>query len=260
MKFWNFKNVEGSDTEIELRIEGAIAADDDLWIYEWFQVTATSPNLFKQELANHAGKNITVWIDSNGGDVFAAAGIYNALKNHKGNVNVKIDGKAMSAASVIAMAGSEIEMSPVSIMMIHNPLTESAGDARDLRKTADVLDEVKETIINAYQLKTGRARNKIAKMMDDETWMSARTAIGEGFADKMLYTNGQAENSIQNNLLCSAMQIRNSSNDILKSFLERHPLENLENNQENKNEDNETNLAELYNLKNSLNERKKNLC
>ncbi|MDD5016889.1 MAG: Clp protease ClpP [Eubacteriales bacterium] len=190
MGFWKFiKNAatEAEPEEIVLRIEGEIVDDDDLWLYEWFGIKAISPNTFKEELENYAGKDITVWIDSYGGSVFAAAGMYNALMEHKGAVTVKIDGKAMSAASIIAMAGGKVLMSPVAIMMIHNPLTEVYGYATDLRKTADVLDEVKEAIMNAYQVKTNRSRNKLSQMMDDESWMSAKTAIKEGFADEMLY-------------------------------------------------------------------------
>ena len=195
MKFWNFIKNAATETEpesIELRIEGDIVSDDDVWMYEWFGESATSPNAFKSALAEHAGKDITVWVDSYGGDVFAAAGIYNALMEHRGKITVKIDGKAMSAASVIAMAGGEIHMSPVAMLMIHNPLTGAIGDAREMRHTADVLDAVKDSIINAYQLKTNKSRSKIAAMMDDETWMSARVAIKEGFADSMLYSTGPA--------------------------------------------------------------------
>ncbi len=190
MRFWSFVRNAATETQpehAELRIEGDIVDNEDAWIYEWFGIPAASPNAFKNELAQYAGLPITVWIDSYGGSVFAAAGIYNALKAHDGTVTVKIDGKAMSAATVIAMAGDELLMSPVAIMMIHNPLTEVYGYASDLRKLADVLDEVKETIINAYQLKTGRPRNKISAMMDDEEYMSAKKAIKEGFADGMLY-------------------------------------------------------------------------
>ena len=189
--FWNFKKSETE--EIELRIEGDIVDDDDVWVYELFNIKAVAPNVFREELKKYNGKNITVWIDSYGGSVFAAAGIYNALMEHKGEITVKIDGKAMSAASIIAMAGGKVLMSPVAIMMIHNPLTEVYGYATDLRKTADVLDEVKESIMNAYQIKTGRSRNKISQMMDDESYMSARTAIKEGFADEMMYADPKAE-------------------------------------------------------------------
>lgn len=193
-KFWNFiKNAatEAEPENIELRISGDIIDDEDAWLYEWCGIQASSPNAFKSELVNYSGKDITVWIDSYGGSVFAAAGIYNALKEHSGKVTVKIDGKAMSAASVIAMAGDEILMSPVAILMIHNPLAGVYGYSSDMRKTADVMDEIKETIVNAYQLKSGRSRNKISAMMDDETYMSAKTAVKEGFADGMLYTEGE---------------------------------------------------------------------
>lgn len=200
MKFWNFiKNDAAPDEDVELRITGEIIDDDWAWLYDWFDIPAASPNAFRQELKEHAGKNITVWIDSYGGSVMAGTGIYNALKEHKGKVTVKIDGKAMSAASVIAMAGDQILMSPGSLLMIHNPWTGVSGEAKDMRHTADVLDEVKEAIINAYQLKTKRSRNKISEMMDNETWMSARTAIAEGFADAMLYVeNKEAEPAAMN--------------------------------------------------------------
>jgi len=200
MKFWTFTNKssdEGTE-EAELRIEGDIVSDDDSWLYELFGMPATSPNMFKAELAKFKGKPLIVWIDSFGGDVFAAAGIYNALKEHDATITVKIDGKAMSAASVIAMAGDSVLMSPVAMMMIHNPLTFAVGDMHDLRHVADVLDSVKESIVNAYQLKTKHTRAKIAEMMDNETWMSAKAAMKDGFADGMLYAEENAQNLAQN--------------------------------------------------------------
>src|SRR5690606_37240246 len=127
------------------------------------------------------------------GVVWAAAGIYNALKEHQGRVTVKIDGKALSAASIIAMAGDEVLMSPAAVMMIHNPWVRAAGDAAELRHMAGVLDEIKEGIINAYQLKTGRPREEISRLMDEETWMSAQKAVELGFADGILYADGGVE-------------------------------------------------------------------
>jgi ATP-dependent Clp protease protease subunit len=219
-RFWTFKNL--SDEEAELRIEGEIVSDDDAWIYEWFGMPATSPNAFRQTLAEHKGKNLSVWIDSWGGDVFAAAGIYNALKEHKGKVTVKIDGKAVSAASIIAMAGDEVLMSPTSIMMIHNPWTVAVGEAKDMQHAAEVLNEVKEAIINAYQLKTGLSRNKISNLMDAETWMSARTAIADRFADGMLYTSSESEDSaVQNAFSFSRLAIQNSANAAMKRFFDK---------------------------------------
>jgi len=221
LKFWNFTKVknEADNTEsIELRIQGDIVSDDDAWIYEWFDIKATSPNAFKNELSEYKGKDIIVWIDSPGGDVFAAAGIYNALKEHQGKVTAKIDSLAASAASVIAMAADVLLMSPVAIMMIHNPLTYASGDMRDLRKTANVLDTVKDTIINAYASKTKKSREDISAMMDDETWMSANVAIKEGFADGILYEN-ETDQKVMNfsyNKLC----IQNSASQFAKKLLD----------------------------------------
>ncbi len=222
-RFWNFIKNEQDDTHVELRISGEIVSDDDAWIYEWYGIAAASPNAFRTELAEHKGKDITVWIDSYGGDVFAGAGIYNALKEHDGNVTVKIDGKAMSAASVIAMAGEEINMSPVGMLMIHNPWCSAIGEAKDMRHAADVLDEVKETIINAYQIKTKKSHKKISEMMDDETFMSAKKAVKEGFADKILYTDRADEDNmdpVENSFMFSSISIQNSIAASIKKFME----------------------------------------
>lgn len=177
MRFWNFT---GDD---ELRIDGDIVDDGDIWLYEWFGDPATSPNKFRDELKNHKGRPLTVTIDSYGGSVFAAAGIYNALREHGNKITVKIDGKAMSAASVVAMAGDDVLMSPVSVIMIHNPLTTIRDAyATELRRVADTLDEVKETIINAYQRHSKLSREDISALMDSEALMRATTAIERGFA------------------------------------------------------------------------------
>lgn len=228
-KYWKFiKNVatESVEEEIELRIEGEIIDDDYAWLYEWFDIPATSPNAFREELKQYANKNITVWIDSYGGSVFAAAGIYNALMEHKktgAKITTKADGKVMSAATIPYMAGDERLMGPMDIFMMHNPLTDASGYASDLRKAADVLDEVKETIVNAYQIGTGRSRAKISSMMDDETYMSARTAIKEGFATGMLYADKsepKVEDSVMDLKYSKILAIQNSANDSVKKFFE----------------------------------------
>lgn len=219
MKFWNFTNKSATETEpesAELRIDGDIVDDEDRWFYEWWGDPATSPNAFREELKICTGKPLTVWIDSYGGSVFAAAGIYNALREHKGGVTVKIDGKAMSAATIIAMAGDKIFISPTAIMMIHNPLTYAAGYASDLRKAADVLDTVKEAIMNAYVIKAKRSRAKISELMDAETYMSAKTAIKEGFADEMLYSESEAKPV---EMAFNRHAILNSTNDVIKRIV-----------------------------------------
>lgn len=221
MKFWNFIKNEQNEDEVELRISGEIMDDTRAWIYEWFGIPVASPNAFRRELAKYKGKNIKVWIDSFGGSVFAGAGIYNALKNHDGKVTTIIDGKAMSAASVIAMAGDVIYISLVGIIMIHNPWSEAVGEAKDMRHAADVLDEVKETIINAYQYKTGVSREKISEMMDNETFMSAKTALNEGFADEILHLDSDKGNTqVENDFMFSRLSIKNSMAHSMQEFFE----------------------------------------
>lgn len=150
----------------------------------WFDDDVT-PQIFKDEL-NAGSGDITVWINSPGGDCVAAAQIYNMLTQYKGNVTVKIDGIAASAASVIAMAGNMVLMSPVSMMMIHNPATVAFGDHAEMQKAIDMLAEVKESIINAYVIKTGLSRSKLSHLMDAETWMDANKAVELGFADDIV--------------------------------------------------------------------------
>lgn len=185
-RFWNWKTVENEGLkERTLFLNGTIAEES------WFDDDVT-PRIFKEELFSDSG-DITIWINSPGGDCIAAAQIYNMLMDYKGDVTIKIDGIAASAASVIAMAGTKVLVSPVSMMMIHNPATMAWGDSGDMKKAISMLDEVKESIINAYEIKTGMARNKLSHLMDLETWMSAGSAIDLGFADEMLTRNG-AEN------------------------------------------------------------------
>lgn len=228
MRFWNFiKNAatETQDETVELRIEGEIVDDDDAWIYEWFGIKAASPNSFREELAQFKGQDIVVWIDSYGGSVFAAGGMYNALMEHKktgAKITTKAGPKVMSAATIPFATGDERLMSPITIYMMHNPLTGVYGYASDMRKTADVLDEVKETIINAYQSSSGRSRAKISSMMDDETYMSARTAVKEGFATGILYTDSQAAEPIENSILFNRMSIQNSANNAMAQFIEQY--------------------------------------
>ena len=179
-KFWNWvKNEGGLSTERTLFLSGEISDE-------------VTPKLFKDEL--YAGEgDITVWLNSPGGDVFAAAQIYNMLRDYRGNVTIKIDGLAASAASVIAMAGNTVLVSPVAMMMIHNPATLAIGNARDMERAIAMLNEVKESILNAYEGKTGLSRARLSHMMDDETWFNAKKAVELGFADKILFDSGDAE-------------------------------------------------------------------
>lgn len=176
-KFWNFTEDENGGRVLELN--GTICEDG----WTWFD-DDVSPQMFKDELESVVG-DITVQINSPGGDVFAAAQMYNILKAHRGKVTVFIDSLAASAASVVAMAGDVVEMSPVGMLMIHNPSTMAFGDHNEMEKTIEVLTAVKESIINAYQAKTGLSRQELSDLMEQETWMSAHTALEKGFVDKI---------------------------------------------------------------------------
>ena len=178
MKFWNLIPDAETPGDGVLDIEGPIA--EEAW---WGD--ETSSREFKKALKGL--KNVTVHINSPGGDVMAGAEIYSALKEHSmnglGKVTVIITALAASAASVVAMAGDEILISPVAYMMIHNPWSFAMGDAREMRKTAKTLDEITEGLITAYQQRTGKTREQLKRMLENETWMSAQTCVDEGFAD-----------------------------------------------------------------------------
>ena len=184
-KFWVWKNQadtgsgeSDSGGARELELYGTIAEES------WFDDDIT-PAMFKEELFAGSGP-ITVWINSPGGDCIAASQIYTMLMDYKGDVTVKIDWIAASAASVIAMAGTEVLMAPTALMMIHNPATIAMGDHEDMQKAIEMLDEVKESIINAYEIKTSLSRAKLSHLMDAETWMNANKAVELGFADGVL--------------------------------------------------------------------------
>lgn len=176
-RFWNW--TEGEEGQRTLFLNGEIS--DETWYGD--EVT---PAAFKDELTSGDG-DITVWINSPGGDVFAAAQIYNMLMDYPHDVTVKIDSLAASAASVIAMAGTEVLVSPVAMMMIHNPITVAIGDTAEMERAGEMLSEVKQSILNAYEIKTGLSRSRLSHMMDAETWFNAKKAVELGFADRIMF-------------------------------------------------------------------------
>lgn len=219
-RFWNW--VKNEDETRTLYLDGAIA--EETWLGD--EIT---PKQFKAELMSGQG-DITIWINSPGGDVFAASQIYNMLMDYKGKITVKIDGIAASAASVIAMAGGEVLMSPVSMMMIHNPMTIAIGDTGEMEKAIAMLDEVKESIINAYELKTGLPRTKLSHLMDAESWMNAKKAVELGFADAIMF---QQEESLPGLEISAGMIFSRQAvtNSILKKLPNKPigtPVESLE--------------------------------
>ena len=233
-RFWNW-TVPKDETDGAPRkdrvlfLSGAIAEES------WFDDDVT-PALFREDLMSGDGP-VTVWINSPGGDCIAAAQIYNMLIDYPGDVTVKIDGLAASAASVIAMAGTKVLMSPVGMMMVHNPLTYVSGDSAEMKKAIEMLDSVKESIINAYEIKTGLSRAKLSRLMDEETWMDARKAMELGFIDGILtasemggapmrdeplmYSERSAANELRNRISAKCPSRREKDGRRVEDLLER---------------------------------------
>ena len=216
--FWNWvRNEDGTRT---LTIDGVIAEES------WFDDDIT-PKIFREQLNAGTG-DVVLWVNSPGGDCVAASQIYSMLMEYKGNVTVKIDGIAASAASVIAMAGTEVLMAPTALLMVHNPLTVAIGDSEEMQKAIAMLDEVKESIINAYELKTGMSRAKLAHLMDAETWMNAQKAIELGFADGMLSRDTALPEDVPiNSYQFSRRAVTNSLLNKLPKTESKHPVEPL---------------------------------
>ena len=186
-KFWNW--IRDDTGERVLRLEGPIDSES-------FWGDEITPQMFRDELEAEEG-DLTVWINSPGGNVFAAAEIYTMLQEYKGAVTVKIASIAASAASVIAMAGKRVLMSPTALLMIHDPSTIAMGNAKDMEKAIETLNEVKESIINAYAAKSGMRRSKIAELMSNETWMNAGKAVELGFADEVLFAENEPDPELE---------------------------------------------------------------
>ena len=206
-KFWNW--IKNSDDTRILRLEGPID-EESFWGDE------ITPQMFRDELESGEG-DVTVWINSPGGNVFAAAEIYTMLKDYKGSITVKIDAIAASAASVVAMAGDTVQMSPVAMLMIHDPSTVAMGNTKDMEKAIEVLTEVKESIINAYEIKTGLSRAKLSHLMDAETWMNANKAVELGFADDLLFKADGESAAAEDSFVFSRRAVTNSLMSKVKS-------------------------------------------
>jgi ATP-dependent Clp protease, proteolytic subunit ClpP len=208
-KFWNFSEDE---TGRVLHLNGTIASES--WVDD-----DVTPQIFKNELMSGTGP-LTLWINSPGGDVFAAAQIYNMLMDYKDDVTVNIDGIAASAASVIAMAGTTVNMSPVAMMMIHNPMTVAIGDSKEMEKAIAMLSEVKESILNAYEIKTSLSRVQLSHLMDAESWFNAKKALELGFADSILYESAPHEDGTVQSMMFSQAAV---TNQLLLKLADKKP-------------------------------------
>lgn len=217
------------NAERVLILNGVIAEDT------WFDDEVT-PEEFKKELNSGTGP-ITVWINSPGGDCVAAAQIYNMLISYKGDVTVKIDGLAASAASVIAMAGNKVLMSPVSMLMIHNPSTLAIGDRNEMGKAIEMLDAVKDSIMNAYEMKTKMSRDELSKLMDNETWLDAKKAKELKFCDEIFTRDETSDaffNETKNSVMFQkAVVEKNLTNKLKDKYLIKIPEANIETKLEN---------------------------
>lgn len=248
-KFWNFQNKTDSE-EIELLIEGDIIDYDDVWLYEWFGIPHVGKNKFRNELNKYKDKDIVVKIDSNGGNVWAATGIYDSLKEHSGKVTVKIT-RAASASTITAMAGDEVLISAVGLFMIHNPFPADGvfGDANALRDAADMLDTVKDIIINAYMTKTNLSKDEIWSMMDNETLMSAQMAVEKGFADAIIGDPKEMPEVSNKGFTFSRLAVVNSANSSIKNAITKIIAEKNKN--QNKDGEEELEIKNAEDLRNA---------
>lgn len=173
---------------VQIKVSGPIISNSDKWFYDWFDEDSTCPNDIQLPVS---GEEVEILINSPGGDVYSGSEIYTTIKAYPGRVTVKILGVAASAASVIAMAGDVVSISPTAQMMIHNPWMYTYGDQNDLRKDAEYLENWADSLSNAYQIKTGKSKEELRALMDEETWLTAEKALELGFADEVMFAKAE---------------------------------------------------------------------
>lgn len=207
---------------MKINVKGAIVPNNDKWIYDMLEMDATSPKDVFDALPS-TNEDVEVIINSGGGDVFSGSEIYTSLKEYPGNVNVKVVGVAASAASVIAMAGSKIEMSPTAQMMIHNASSIAVGDNREMQTAYNMLTSANKAVANAYIAKTGKSEQEITDLMNEETWFSADTAVEQGFADSKMF-NESAPRLVAN----SGQMLSNDAVSRIATLMSKTPEVNID--------------------------------
>jgi len=217
-KFWNWVRDADSGSRT-LYLLGAIAEEP------WLEDDVT-PKAFRDELFAGEG-DVTLYIHSPGGDVFAASQIYTMLMEYPGSVTVKIEGIAASAASVIAMAGTKVLMAPTAMLMLHDPSTIAIGDAGEMQKAIEMLAAVKDAIITAYEIKTGLSRAKLSKLMAAESWLYAEDAIKLGFADGLIEDAKKLPMPVSDGIIFSRAAVTNSLLDKVRPKTPGVPADNL---------------------------------
>ena len=167
-------------------IRGVIVPDDELWVYDFFGIEATSPSMVRGIVDEAKGQSLEVLLNSGGGDVQSGQEIYTMLRAYEGPVTIKIQSLAASAAAVVAMAG-ESEISPVAQIMIHNVSARNQGDHRSMEHAAGVLTSADRALATAFVQKTGKTQEEVLELMAKETWLTAEEAVKEGFVDRMMF-------------------------------------------------------------------------
>lgn len=168
-------------------VRGYIVPDEDVRFYRFFGYNATSPRDVHEALRKAGKEPVTVKINSYGGDVWSASDIYTALMQHEPGVDVEVTGLAASAATIIMMAGRTVRASPTSEIMIHNPSSAAKGDYRVMEHAAQSLRNTRETIVNAYVIKSGLTRERLRSLLNAETWMTPQSAKEQGFVDEIMF-------------------------------------------------------------------------
>ena len=166
----------------DVNIKGTIIPSDEAWIYDWLGIENVNPKVVHDAIAKANGEKLDVYVNSGGGDIFAASEIYESLRSYKGDVLIHVVGLAASAASVVTCA-RESEIAPTAMMMVHNVSSYAEGDYRDLKHESEVLEKANKIIAAAYVEKTGMAEAEVLKMMDHETWLTAQDAVGKGLCN-----------------------------------------------------------------------------
>ncbi|MGO5072347.1 head maturation protease, ClpP-related [Clostridium sporogenes] len=231
-------------------IKGPIISSDEKWIYDWFGIEATCAKDIEKAINDANGEELEIMVNSPGGYVDVGSEIFTLLKDYKGTVIVKIVGMAASAASVAAMGGDIIKISPTGRLMIHNASGVIQGDYRDMDHGSEILKECNKAISNAYMLKTGMKQEELLDLMNKETFMNAQRAKELGFIDEIMFdTSNKLTNSYGNTGLLPKDVIEKIRNSI-----------DIPNSIGNKNDTNKLDDEKLNNLKNKLAFKNKNVA
>jgi ATP-dependent protease ClpP protease subunit len=212
---------------VKINIKGVIIPNDDKWIYEWFEMDSTCPREVENEVEKANGEDLEVIINSPGGDVFSGSEIYTLLKDYSGNVVVKIVGVAASAASIIAMAGKKIMMSPTAEMMIHNTTSIARGDYKIMEHEAQVLKDYNSTIANAYMIKSGMSKEELLALMDKETWLTPEKALEYKLIDEIMFMDSAPKLAASFGGIMLPPEVINKMRNTVKNPAQKNKLEFL---------------------------------